>query len=360
MSVSAKVTIIVLASALQPTLCASRPYWEDNESSGGSSVETSGTSGMTSTGGVGVGTETGLDEGSGAVGGTDAETGTSGQGPATTGEEQSSGETSEGAEGYGLSLLCGNGHIDLGEECDDCDHWLMPSCDQTLCEYECVLGVCGGCTLKCGNGTVESGEDCDDGNRDDGDFCSAECRKEHRAFVTSEEFSGDFSHGDKVYGATAADSRCQAAAEDLYGMKDGVVFRAWIASGDPKGAPAARFEGASITTSKTIIMMKRLRGDEFAKVELVAGWTGLLGQGGLVNPLNIDEHGDVVEDGAFAWTGVKPDGTKSWSDCWDWASDDALWSGGVGDVHAVSGEWTQWSGESEPCSESYHLYCFSQ
>jgi cysteine-rich repeat protein len=31
---------------------------------------------------------------------------------------------------------------------------------------------------ECGNGRLEVGEDCDDGNRDGGDGCSGECRTE--------------------------------------------------------------------------------------------------------------------------------------------------------------------------------------
>ena len=268
-------------------------------------------------------------------------------------------ESGSGTTEVSLSI-CGNGILEPGEACDPCNMFSDAACESTECGYECGIEVCEGCIVTCGDGITDPHEECDDGNRDDGDFCSAECRKEYRAFVTSEEFSGGFSQWDGISGATAADSRCQAVAEDLYGMKDGVVFRAWIASGDVNGTPAERFEGASIIASKTIIMMKRVRGDEFAKVELVAGWAELLGQGGLANPLNIDEHGEVVEDKAFAWTGVRPDGTKSGSDCWDWTSDDALWTGGVGDVHAVSGDWTQWSGGSEPCLASARLYCFSQ
>jgi cysteine-rich repeat protein len=56
---------------------------------------------------------------------------------------------------------CGNGIIELDEECDSTD---TAKCDQTTCQI-----------VRCGNGIVEAAEVCDDGNNDGGDGCSFDC-----------------------------------------------------------------------------------------------------------------------------------------------------------------------------------------
>lgn len=63
--------------------------------------------------------------------------------------------------------VCGNGTIEIGEECDDGNTTGGDTCDSN-CKNEPV----------CGNGTVESGEECDDGNIIDFDGCSSNCLAE--------------------------------------------------------------------------------------------------------------------------------------------------------------------------------------
>jgi fibro-slime domain-containing protein len=61
---------------------------------------------------------------------------------------------------------CGDGIVELGEECDDGIN-------------DGGYGECGpGCKLTefCGDGIVQAGEDCDDGNTIDGDACPSSCR----------------------------------------------------------------------------------------------------------------------------------------------------------------------------------------
>lgn len=60
--------------------------------------------------------------------------------------------------------VCGNGHTESGEACDDGN-----TADGDGCSATCTV------TSVCGNGVVEWGEMCDDGNTKDGDGCSAEC-----------------------------------------------------------------------------------------------------------------------------------------------------------------------------------------
>ncbi|MBU1221228.1 DUF4215 domain-containing protein [Myxococcota bacterium] len=60
--------------------------------------------------------------------------------------------------------MCGNGRIDIGEECDDGNFANGDGCNIS-CEVE----------TGCGNGILEVGEQCDDDNLNDGDGCSSNC-----------------------------------------------------------------------------------------------------------------------------------------------------------------------------------------
>ena len=103
--------------------------------------------------------------------------------------------------------VCGDGHVDPGEECDDGNTLSGDGCSST-CKIEMHLRpsaarrstsipakqcddgntVSGdGCSStckkespsgKCGDGHVDPGEECDDGNTKNGDGCSSTCKKE--------------------------------------------------------------------------------------------------------------------------------------------------------------------------------------
>ena len=61
-----------------------------------------------------------------------------------------------------MDEICGNGFIDVNEECDDGNTASEDGCSAT-------------CISECGNGDLNQNEECDDSNTQDGDGCSAEC-----------------------------------------------------------------------------------------------------------------------------------------------------------------------------------------
>jgi cysteine-rich repeat protein len=62
--------------------------------------------------------------------------------------------------------VCGDGSLDLGEQCDDGN---TADCDG--CSSDCRIEACG-------NGVLDCGETCEDGNHNDCDGCSAACHIE--------------------------------------------------------------------------------------------------------------------------------------------------------------------------------------
>ena len=64
------------------------------------------------------------------------------------------------------TVVCGNGIIENGEECDDGNILNNDGCT-AACKVESPV---------CGNRKIELGEECDDGNVLDDDGCSSSCR----------------------------------------------------------------------------------------------------------------------------------------------------------------------------------------
>ena len=79
-------------------------------------------------------------------------------------------------------IVCGNGVIEVGEDCDDGNPDSGDGCSD-VCEVEPGY-ICSGqpsfCILKpfCGDGIIQPPEICDDGNPDNGDGCSEVCEVE--------------------------------------------------------------------------------------------------------------------------------------------------------------------------------------
>ena len=80
---------------------------------------------------------------------------------------------------------CGNGHLDVGEDCDSPDDTMLcadlvsngATSIEARCDDDCLweLEVCLDAGAQCGNGVVEPGELCDDGNRQNSDGCDTTC-----------------------------------------------------------------------------------------------------------------------------------------------------------------------------------------
>jgi len=80
---------------------------------------------------------------------------------------------------------CGDGDIDPGEECEAArdeasgERMFPPGCEEpTVDGFGCVWLGATAAGSDCGNGLISDGEDCDDGNRSEGDGCSSECLHE--------------------------------------------------------------------------------------------------------------------------------------------------------------------------------------
>jgi cysteine-rich repeat protein len=73
---------------------------------------------------------------------------------------------------YENAVWCGNGVIEMDEECDD-------GRESATCDADCTFP-------ECGDGTVNAaaGEECDDGNTQSGDGCNATCHSEEGAVPT--------------------------------------------------------------------------------------------------------------------------------------------------------------------------------
>ncbi len=89
----------------------------------------------------------------------------------------------DGGDAASTGEVCGNGVVELGEDCDDGNTNSGDGCSST-CNSEsgwsCTTpdGGKSTCTPNCGDGVLAGGEICDDGNTAAGDGCSPDCQVE--------------------------------------------------------------------------------------------------------------------------------------------------------------------------------------
>lgn len=92
-------------------------------------------------------------------------TGTSSEADTSTGPDPTLAE-STATESTGVPASCGNGMVELDEECDP-----GTSSDELDCDYDCTQARCGD-----GYTNPVAGEQCDDGNPELVDECTPDCR----------------------------------------------------------------------------------------------------------------------------------------------------------------------------------------
>ena len=73
----------------------------------------------------------------------------------------------------GVGPTCGNGSVEISEQCDDGNTTNGDDCDST-----CQTEIPPPPNPVCGNGSVEISEQCDDGNTTNGDGCNETCANE--------------------------------------------------------------------------------------------------------------------------------------------------------------------------------------
>jgi cysteine-rich repeat protein len=103
--------------------------------------------------------------------------------------------------------LCGNGVVDVGEECDDGN-----TNGQDGCTNHCTI---------CGNGVVRAPEECDDHNRTNGDGCDADCTI--TACGNGIKTNGEACDDGNTYAGDCCSPTCQRESEGSPCLDDGNV-----------------------------------------------------------------------------------------------------------------------------------------
>lgn len=369
--------------------CASNPWFGvdtgADESEG--TAATDGASGSADTGSTGEGPPTSGDTvGTGSVGGTtEGETGgtstgvdpqTTGmttepattQGPGTDAGEETFGESSGGEE------ACGNGVVDDDEECDfatDPNSGCTPQCQLPTCGdgfihegvEECDAGVAnddfGECTLackhaKCGDGFPQLEEVCDDGPNNgklELNGCALDCSGTY-LHVLEIRVTGATFQGlltkDGLMGVGAADEICKTTFQG--------PWRALIVDGLTRVASTTAWSGEGQSPDWVLqpyAIYVNVNQDANLKLIGVTGKERLLGKPGfdLVNPIGLIP--------APVWTGLNSDWTASGADCVNWTTKSMEEDGTVGESSAKDGKYLRLN-EPAACIESRRLYCVQQ
>jgi|GEM_PF-6786997 len=197
----------------------------------------------------------------------------------------------------------------------------------------CRAGVCQG------DGTTDGGTTPTDGGTTptDGGAFSSGCGTLRCAFLTSEVVASDFAAGTTPAAAGRALCMRLAQAQGIPGD-----FEAWVSSG---------LDTAKSRVSPTLGFADR------KQVTIVA--PGSQAMATLVNPLNVDEKGNTVNDGSLAWTGTLPDGTSG-DNCNGFSTKDSTLRGVAGNFGDKSSNWTSRSSTNQCGTFSGHVYCFQK
>jgi len=261
-------------------------------------------------------------------------------------------------------LVCGDGELDVDEECDDGN----ANGDHAICKDDCTIAFCGdgetllgkeacddgdhngdgsygGCTdlcqlgPHCGDKVHQlDDEECDalDPELADGSKCVSCTWNANLLFVSSETYTGDLG------GLAGADATCQALADGAKLPSTG-RFRAWLSDGE--NSPLTRFgpplEGAFILPNGT---------------QVAASWAGLISNADLNSTINVNELKVQVPKPHRVWSNTGADGSSlEGLDCNGWSVGDDSAKGSYGNLAAQDVEWTDSS--SLQCNKYYRLYC---
>jgi cysteine-rich repeat protein len=197
----------------------------------------------------------------------------------------------------------------------------------------------------CGDGHVDPGEDCDDANPVDDDGCNSQCGRDRVVFVTDAVYSGD-----QLGGLSGADALCRSAAQKA-GLANPLTFKAWLSDRDTD-AVARLFHGKG----------RYLRVDN----QLVAADFDDLLDGQLANPIMITQTEQVYKNGVWTGTRPDGTHAIGADHCKDWTVADLFdpQNGGYyGYAQSYDQRWTfepNVNINPGPCSGDLALYCMEQ
>jgi cysteine-rich repeat protein len=213
--------------------------------------------------------------------------------------------------------------------------------DETTAGPQTSTGSTSGSQSYCGDGVVDPGEECDDANTEQEDSCSLICRRRRTVFITSEAFNPEF-----IGGLENADSLCRQYAQDLP-SEHWKSFVAWMSDSKTSAIERIYYGYGVYARPDGVIVAKNV--EQFVSGELLA-------------PINVTEKGELSM-GFMVWTGTGPDGwaVPGSQHCDDWTSKGLLDKGHVGNSGASNSDWTYISlPDVNPtsCGIKLRLYCF--
>lgn len=180
-----------------------------------------------------------------------------------------------------------------------------------------------------------------------------------RVFISNGHFDGSLG------GAIGADSKCQAAADTATPHPLGGVWKAWVSTST--SSPHDDVDAGGFT--KSIVPWKLIDG----KTLIANDWADLV-SGGLENPIDMDEDGNIVswsggvDSTGIVWTSTGSDGRfLSYDDCSDFSDGTGTHKAAVGYIqNGYPGTYNPdfWTNAQYTagylCSSQLSLLCFEQ
>jgi len=335
----------------------------------------------------------------------DPQTATSDPQTATSVDPQTSGSSDVGSSGSGVDTdvsQCGDGVIDVGEECDDGNTNNEDGCS-ALCAVEVQAGICGSgavepgeecdegpnnsdngaCTLACklavcGDGLVHKGfEECDDGEKNsDNAACTTNCKTAYcgdgliQADVEAcdaGESNGKILGGCngecsaviskellkiKVVAGVAANFGGALGGDDVCAKNLGLGYKILAADGVNRIASLADYDGSG--QKDWVLAPHRGYANAFGDLLFITGKERLLGVRNKAPVPLIKPIGFAAQ---AVWTGL----SKTWKtadSCNGWSTTDLNVPGAVG--NALNPDLSFIGGATKPCSNILAIYCVQQ